>query len=114
MAVNTRFQQKSDYEVNWNKATNLVPLRGEIIIYEAEAILSEDGIITPKTGVTIPSDRSFYYTFPRTKIGDGVTKIGLLPFSVTTEIDSMVFIAIEDIDAICNSTIKYANGTVTF
>lgn len=51
--LNTRIRQKIDTEANWKKAVNFVPLKGEIIVY---------------------SDLN------RIKVGDGVTKVGSLPF----------------------------------
>ena len=51
--LNTRVKQKIDTKANWDKAVNFVPLKGEIIVY---------------------SDLN------RIKVGDGVTKIGSLPF----------------------------------
>ena len=56
MANNTfqgRIIQKHDTKANWDKATNFVPLKGEIIIYD---------------------------DLKKIKIGDGVTKIGNLVF----------------------------------
>ena len=48
-----RIVQKHDTEANWEKATNFVPLKGEIIIYD---------------------------DLKKIKIGDGVTKVGNLAF----------------------------------
>lgn len=55
--INTRVKNKHDTEANWSKS-NLVPLNGEIIIFEAD-------------------DNTPY---PRFKVGDGETKINNLPF----------------------------------
>ena len=35
--LNTRISHKIDIEENWNKATNFIPLKGEIIIYDIDA-----------------------------------------------------------------------------
>lgn len=51
--LTTRVQQKSDTSVNWAKATNFTPLKGEIIVYT---------------------------DLNKIKIGDGVTKVGVLEF----------------------------------
>lgn len=51
--IQTRIRQKVDTKANWDKATNFVPLKGEIIIY---------------------SDLN------QAKVGDGTTKVGALPF----------------------------------
>lgn len=55
----TRVLQKHDLEVNWNKATNFIPLSGELIIYDPDTT----------------------YPYPRFKVGDGKTTVINLPFS---------------------------------
>lgn len=57
-SLNTRIQNKCDLTANWEKATNFVPKKGEIIIY------SDGG------GVGIP----------KMKVGDGTTVVGSLKF----------------------------------
>lgn len=52
-----RIVQKHDTEANWKKATNFIPLKGEIILYDD---LNE------------------------IKIGDGITKINDLDFFAST------------------------------
>lgn len=37
--INTRMQQKIDTYENWSKATNFIPLEGEVIVYTTD----EDG-----------------------------------------------------------------------
>ena len=56
--INTRLRQKIDTEANWNKATNFIPLDGEIIIYKADE----------------------NYSYERIKIGDGETTVINLAF----------------------------------
>ena len=56
--IPSRIQHKHDIESNWNKAINFIPKDGELIIYDADDI----------------------YTYPRIKVGDGVTNINNLPF----------------------------------
>lgn len=56
--INTRVKNKHDTEANWSKS-NLIPLNGEIIIFEAD-------------------DNTPY---PRFKVGDGETSINNLPFT---------------------------------
>lgn len=51
--LNTRIQQKADAKANWDKAVNFVPLKGEYI---------------------------YYSDLNRVKVGDGVKKVGDLPF----------------------------------
>lgn len=57
--VSARTQQKIDLTANWEKATNFVPKKGEIIVY------SDGG----GTGI------------PKMKVGDGATKVGSLKFA---------------------------------
>lgn len=56
--IKTRIQNKHDTEANWNKST-LVPMQGELIIYDIDA----------------------NYSYERFKIGDGVKKVTALPFA---------------------------------
>lgn len=49
-----RIVQKHDIEANWKKATNFVPLKGEIVVYD---------------------------DLNKIKIGDGTTKVGDLAFT---------------------------------
>ena len=58
-SLQARIQNKCDLTANWEKATNFVPKKGEIIIY------SDGG------GVGIP----------QMKVGDGATKVGSLKFA---------------------------------
>lgn len=51
--IQTRIRQKVDTKANWDKATNFVPLKGEYI---------------------------YYSDLHKVKVGDGVTKVGALPF----------------------------------
>lgn len=51
--IQARIRQKVDTKANWDKATNFVPLKGEYI---------------------------YYSDLHRVKVGDGVTKVGTLPF----------------------------------
>ena len=53
-----RVVQKHDIESNWSKATNFIPKKGEVIVY----------------------DRDSNYTYERIKVGDGTTNVNALPF----------------------------------
>lgn len=53
-----RAVQKHDVEANWLKATNFIPMQGEIIVY----------------------DKDTTYSYERIKIGDGSTLVSALPF----------------------------------
>jgi hypothetical protein len=60
--ISARIQHKHDIEANWQKATNFVPLAGEIIIYDPDI------------------DSGGTYHFERFKIGDGSTPVNDLMF----------------------------------
>jgi hypothetical protein len=55
---NTRIIHKHDIEANWAKATGFIPKEAELIVYDP--------------------DENFSYA--RTKMGDGITKVNDLPF----------------------------------
>lgn len=57
--LKTRVINKHDTATNWNKATNFIPLDGEIIVYEADST----------------------HDYPRFKVGDGTSNVSQLPFS---------------------------------
>lgn len=63
--INSRIQQKHDVAANWAKATNFIPQKGEIIIYDAE--YNASGSETQAV---------------RFKIGDGTKTVNNLPFAV--------------------------------
>lgn len=95
-SIKTRILNKHDTEVNWNNTPNFTPKPGELIIYDKDA----------------------NYNYPRLKIGDGSTKVGLLPF-----IDKELKFNIEDIasrvkkineDYITLSTTQTISGAKTF
>ncbi len=77
--INTRIQHKHDIEANWLKATNFVPLQGELIIYD-ECYFDSDG-----NKVVVADSVRF-------KIGDGVTLVNDLPFT-----DESLIAKIEDL-----------------
>ena len=86
-SLNTRIQNKCDITANWEKATNFVPKKGEIIIY------SDGG------GVGIP----------KMKVGDGTTKVGSLEFISATVPDASV-----SISGIVNTGEQTFGGNKTF
>ena len=63
--ITSRIQQKHDVAANWAKATNFIPKKGEIIIYDAE--YNASGEETQSV---------------RFKIGDGSKTVNNLPFAV--------------------------------
>ena len=56
--INARIPQKIDSELNWDKAINFIPMKGEIIVYSKDE----------------------NYSYDRIKIGDGIKKVKELPF----------------------------------
>jgi hypothetical protein len=68
------------------EAKNFSPLKGEIIVYDAEG---ENGAA-------------------RIKVGDGVTNVNDLPF--IGSMDDLNLITVEDIDTICNGTFQYVDA----
>ena len=85
----SRIQHKHDTQANWEKAVNFIPLKGEIIVYDVDGT----------------------YSYSRIKIGDGATSVVDLPF-----INEGELITVDDIDAICGTTIQVAtlNNEVRF
>lgn len=73
MAIKTRIQSKNGTEAEWDLATNFIPLKGEVIIYNTD-------------GENI---------YPRIKIGDGETPVTQLPFANEEISDA-------EIDEICS------------
>lgn len=84
---NSRMQQKIDTTVNWGKATNFVPKKGEIIVY------SDGG------GVGVP----------KIKVGDGTTVVGSLKF-ITGDVPE----ASETVSGIVNTGSQTFAGIKTF
>lgn len=62
--INTRIINKHDTAENWRKATNFIPKKGEIIVYDVDA----------------------FATVPKIKIGNGETNVNDLPFLNEKEI----------------------------
>ena len=60
--IQARIRQKVDTKANWDKATNFVPLKGEYI---------------------------YYSDLHKVKVGDGVTKVGALPFLADSDTHSI-------------------------
>ena len=90
----TRIQFKTDLEVNWLKATNFIPKKSELIIYDKE-IDAEGNILELPEGRTTP-----YYTI-RTKLGDGITSVNNLPF--TSSGQNLINISWSDLVAMRNN-----------
>ena len=71
MAYKARVQNKHDIEENWNKATNFIPLDGEMIVQDPDETHAES----------------------RVKFGDGISVVIDLPFAdpeiTDAQIDSL-------------------------
>lgn len=63
----SRIVHKHDIEANWLKATNFIPKKGEIIVYDRDDNVTDELLKGP-------------YTYARFKIGDGATLVSDLPF----------------------------------
>ena len=60
--IKTRIIHKHAVEADWIKATNFIPIKGELIVYDIDSSHSRE----------------------RFKIGDGVTTVTNLPFTSST------------------------------
>lgn len=65
--IKSRIVHKHDTEASWIKATNFIPKKGEIIVYDIDST----------------------HTYERIKIGDGETSVNALPFSTDSIVESM-------------------------
>lgn len=86
-SLQARIQNKCDTTANWEKATNFVPKKGEIIVY------SDGG----GTGV------------PKMKVGDGTTVVGSLKFITATVPDASATVS-----GIVNTGEQTFGGNKTF
>ena len=77
--IKGRMLQKHDIEANWLKATNFIPMQGEIIVYDIDS----------------------NYAYERFKIGDGIKTVNNLPFVNAVITDA-------EIDEICGADILNA------
>lgn len=82
--LNGRIVMKHDTAANWEKATSFIPKIGEIIIYDTD-------------------DEN---SFPRVKIGDGITTAPSLPFIFEP-------LTKDAIDEVCNQQL-YAATEIKF
>lgn len=79
--MKSRVVLKSDIEAHWEKATNFIPKKGELIIY-------------------LPDDT---YDYPRFKVGDGETLVSSLPFTEEHLIELIDDLTAADIGAVPTS-----------
>ena len=86
--IKSRIIHKHDIESNWKLATNFIPMKGEIIVYDIDNV----------------------HNYERFKIGDGKTIVSALPFSddaLKAAIESDISdldTRINDIDALVGDT----------
>lgn len=73
---NVRVINKHDVEKNWQKATNFIPMAGEIIIYDRDDNVADESLRGS-------------YSYERIKIGDGKTLVGSLPFADANKVDKV-------------------------
>jgi hypothetical protein len=88
--LNTRIQNKHDFDCNWKKAT-FIPFKGELIIYDREtnedgsaiAIVVKDaeGNDVTRTACAAAGRENAPFTQERFKIGDGIRTPDALPFT---------------------------------
>jgi hypothetical protein len=75
-----RMTQKHDIEANWKKAINFIPKQAEIIVYDVEYDAKGHTL-------ELPEGRDVPYAYERFKIGDGITKVNLLPFATPDTVE---------------------------
>ena len=80
--IQARIRQKVDTKANWDKATNFVPLKGEYI---------------------------YYSDLHKVKVGDGVTKVGSLPFLADSDTHSITGMYIGATNAKANAATTNGN-----
>lgn len=83
---NSRIVHKHAVEADWVKATNFIPLQGEIIVYDVDET----------------------HDYERIKVGDGITLINELEFMND-------FLVADEINAICENEdyIPIISGSIT-
>ena len=86
--LKARIQQKHDFEINWQKATNFIPKPGELIIYDAEVDINGNVLTLSDGSSVLPEGRSTPYSFARFKIGDGINVVTSLPFATNLYVQS--------------------------
>lgn len=93
--ITSRIRQKHDVAANWAKATNFIPQKGEIIIYDAE--YNANGEETQAV---------------RFKIGDGSKTVNNLPFAVIDYNNRITALESKPgLDKVGTVTSVQANGT---
>ena len=84
MRLQTRLIHTHDIEANWNKCVNFIPNKGELIVYDSDE----------------------EHNYQRFKIGDGVTTIINLPFTVDSPMNETVNKVLSDVNTILDDRIN--------
>ena len=84
--ANARIQLKRDTTAQWNAAVGMIPLKGEVIIYEDHQRITQKVNGVNKT-----------ITIPGIKIGDGMAYVQDLPF-VDDDLRSRLIDHIDNVD----------------
>ena len=84
--ANARIQLKRDTTAHWNAAVGMIPLKGEVIIYEDHQRITQKVNGVNKT-----------ITIPGIKIGDGMAYVQDLPF-VDDDLRSRLIDHIDNVD----------------
>lgn len=89
-SLNLRIIHTHDTEENWNKTVEFIPKAGEVIVYDV--------------------DNTFNYE--RFKIGDGVTVVQELPFTITAAIGALFSVEDNVIIADAGRVTQYEQNTI--
>lgn len=106
--INARLVSKNGFEFEQLKATNFIPIKGEVIIQNAEAdqdgnlFTLEDGSVVP-----LPNGRTEPYTYARIKMGNGLTYVNDLP-EIGAEVDLSSYATTEYVD---NLIVQFTNAS---
>ena len=115
--LETRMQQKHDFEINWiNVETSFIPFKGELIIYDPEVDANGNVLSGAKNSSgKFPGDRTDAINYARIKIGDGIRSLANLPFlsgeGGFNEADEFVFYC-GDATNLSNDPFTYADYIV--
>lgn len=89
--LNTRIIHTHDTQENWEKTDKFIPKSGEVIVYDIDE----------------------NYSYERFKIGDGVTDVNSLPFTVENIIESIFNISNKTIYADAGRISEYKEETTS-
>jgi len=119
--INTRVQMKSDTAANWAKATSFTPKKGEIIVYNDNPPHIKIGDGTTKVnnlsfatssvyvGSTKPSGNYDIWIDTSSNTATDVITAVIFTQDEKTKLAGITSISNDDIDAICNGTVKAAS-----